>query len=218
MGQTTHSISDTRYRILEASGEIFAEFGFRDATVMRICERAGVTLATVNYYLREKEGFYSEVLKYWFEVAIKRYPPLLGVTEDTPLEDRIRAFIKSFLLRILDKEKPTWFGKLMAREMMEPTQALDSLIEEIIRPLHKLLGSIVQEMIGTPVNEETIRSCCVSIISQCLYYYNTRFVVERLFQRDMCSPDEIDGIADHITRFTLNGLKHYLEDNSEKGK
>ena len=90
------------------------------------------------------------------------------------------------------------------------------LVEEIIRPLHGLLGSIVEETIGRPVSEETVRFCCASIISQCLYYYNSRSVLSRLFRRDMCNLDEVDGIADHIARFSLNGLKHYLEDRPDK--
>ncbi len=107
--------SSTRERILEAAGEVFAEVGFRCATVRRICERAGVNVAAINYHFRSKEELYYEVLKYWHEFAVKKYPPLLGVGEDAPAEEQLRAFILSLLLRMLDKGKPAWFGKVMAR-------------------------------------------------------------------------------------------------------
>ncbi len=216
MKHDTESNLSTRGRILEAAGEIFAEYGFRCATVRKICEQARVNVAAINYHFHSKEELYSEVLKYWHEFAIKKYPPLLGVSENAPLEDQLRAFICSLLFRMLDKGKPAWFGKVMAREMVEPTPAFDRLLEESIHPLNKLLGSIVQKIIGPPVNKEIIRLCCASILSQCFYYYNTR-VIRPIFQRDMSNPEEIEGIADHIMRFSLKGLKNYMESAKTKG-
>ncbi len=210
MEQTVYSNSNTQNRILEAAGEVFAESGFRCATIRRICERAGVNVASINYHFRSKEDLYFEVLKYWHEFAIKKYPPLLGVGEDAPAEEQLRAFILSLLLRLLDKGKPAWFGKVMAREMAEPTRAFDHMVAEVMRPLNKLLGSIVERIIGTGVNEEIVRHCCTSIIGQCTYYYNVRYI-KQLFNRDVSSPEEIERIADHILSFSLKGLEHYSE-------
>ncbi len=210
MEEVAPLISSTRGRILEAAGEVFAEVGFRCATVRRICERAGVNVAAINYHFRSKEELYYEVLKYWHEFAMKKYPPLLGVGEDAPAEEQLRAFILSLLLRMLDKGKPAWFGKVMAREMAEPTRAFDHMVAEVMRPLNKLLGSIVERIIGTDVSEEVVRLCCTSIIGQCTYYYNVRYL-NQLFKRDMSDPEEIERIADHILWFSLRGLEHYSE-------
>ena len=208
MKRDGHSLSSTRDRILEAAGELFAESGFRRATVRKICERAGVNVSAIKYHYGGKEELYSEVLRYWYEFAIRKYPPLLGVGENGPAEEQLRAFIRSLLFRLLDKGKPAWFGKLMAREMAEPTGIFDRLVEENVRPLHELLASIIRKIIRSSVSTEIIRLCCLSIVGQCLFYYNERFVT-RLFQRDMATPKEIEGIADHILRVSLKGFKHY---------
>jgi hypothetical protein len=50
-----------------------------------------------------------------FQDLIKKYPPLLGLAEGSPSEEQLRAFVRSLLFRLLDKGKPAWFGKLMAR-------------------------------------------------------------------------------------------------------
>jgi AcrR family transcriptional regulator len=218
MEHNVNSSSTCRNRILEAAGEIFAECGYRSATVRRICERAGVNVAAINYYFGGKEKLYSEVLRHWHDFAIKKYPLLLGVGEESPVEEQLRAFILSFLFRILDKGKPAWFGKLMAREMTEPTRAFERLVKEIIRPRDRVLASIVQKMIGAPVSEERIRLCCASIIGQCFYYYNARSVIARLFKQDVSSPDEIERIADHIMQFSLRGLEHYSKRDEEGTK
>jgi len=209
-----------RHRILEAAGEIFAECGYRGATVRRICERAGVNIAAINYYFGGKEKLYSEVLRHWHDFAIKRYPFLLGVSEEAPVEEQLRAFVRSFLFRTLDKGKPAWFGKLMAREMTEPTPAFERLVREIMQPMDGVLASVIRKIVGPSASEEVIRLCCASIIGQCFYYYNARSIMARLFHRDVSRPEEIEGIADHIMQFSLRGLEHYstLGGRNEKGK
>ena len=208
MGHDTSSNPDCRERILEAAGEIFAECGFRGATVRRICERANVNVAAINYYFGGKEKLYSEVLRHWHDFAIKKYPLLFGVGEEASAEEQLRGFIRSFLFRLLDKGKPAWFGKLMMREMTEPTRAFERLVKEIVGPRDKILASIVQKMIGTPLSEEKIRLCCASIIGQCLYYYHAESITARLYHQDVSDPDEIERIADHVMRFSLRGLEY----------
>ena len=203
---------DCHDRILEAAGEIFADCGFRGATIRRICEHAGVNIAAINYYFGGKERLYSEVLSHWSEYALKKYPLLLGLGEEAPAEERLKAFVRSLLFRLLDKGKPAWFGKLMAREMTEPTQAFERLAKEIVRPRDKVLASIVKKIVGSPVTEEQIRLCCASIVGQCIYYYNARTIMTKLYRRDVSRAGEIEQIANHIVQFSLRGLEHFGKD------
>ena len=55
---------ETRNRLLNAAGEVFAEKGFKSATVRAICDRAGANIAAVNYHFGDKEHLYSEVLRF----------------------------------------------------------------------------------------------------------------------------------------------------------
>ena len=209
---------DSRDRILEAAGEVFAECGFRSATIRRICQRAGVNIAAINYYFGGKEKLYSEVLRHWSEYALRKYPLLLGLGEEAPVEEQLKAFVRSLLFRLLDKGKPAWFGKLMAREMTEPTQAFERLVKEVVRPRDRILASIVQKKIGTSVDEERIRLVCASIIGQCIYYYNARAIMARLYRRDVSKAGEIERIANHIVQFSLRGLEHYSEPPGDGAK
>jgi AcrR family transcriptional regulator len=218
MKNASPSPSSTKYRILEAAGEVFADLGFQKATIRKICKRAGVNLASINYHFGEKEKLYFEVLEYGHEASMKKYPLEFGLNQDISPEERLQNFIRLFLFRMFDKGKPAWFGKLIAKEMTEPTQAFDRLVKEAIRPLSNILGSIVQELIGSQMDEDKIRLCCASIIGQCLHYNNAKPILTQLFQRNIYTSEGIEQITKHITQFSLNGLKHFAEDKDKKGK
>ncbi len=145
------SHDETRRQLLEAAGEVFAEVGFRDATVREICKRAGANVAAVNYHFGDKENLYLEVLRYTHATALEKYPPLLDMPENASPEKKLRAFVHSLLLRIFDKGPTSWHGKLMSREMIEPTAALDSLVEERMRPMVAQLWRIVAEILDCPL-------------------------------------------------------------------
>ena len=205
----------TRDRILEAAGEQFAERGFRGATVRMICERAGVNISAIKYHFGGKEELYSEVLRYWHDYAIKKYPPLSGVGEGAASDEKLRAFVQSFLFRLLDKGKPAWFGKLMAREMAAPTRAFDRMVQDVMGPLNRILASIIRNIVGDSLSEKEILRCCTSILGQCAYYCNSRYMT-KLFRQDVSRPEEIERIADHIMHFSLKGLEHYTQTPEER--
>jgi AcrR family transcriptional regulator len=205
----TASHAETRRQLLEAAGEVFAGAGFRDATVREICRRAGANVAAVNYHFGDKETLYAEVLRQSQSRALEKYPPLLGVAADAPPEKKLRAFVQSLLLRIFDKGPTAWHGRIMLREMIEPTAALDSIVEERVRPMAGQLWQIVAEILGCPVADERVRLCGFSVVSQCVFYHHCRPIVSRLFPKQE-TPDAagIERLADHITKFSLAAMKH----------
>ena len=120
---------------------------------------------------------------------------------------RLRTFIHDLLFSLFDEGMPAWHGKLMAREMIEPTTALDALVEIIIRPMAEKLSAIVRELLGAGATDEQVRRCQLSIIGQCLHYRNARPVIQRLFPQQQYEPEDIQALADHITRFSLSALQ-----------
>jgi AcrR family transcriptional regulator len=198
----------TRQRLLEAAGEVFADQGYRQATVRDICARADANVASINYHFGDKERLYSEVLRYAHGCAIGKYPPSLGLPADAPAERRLHAFVLSFLQRLLDEGRPAWHAKIMSREMAEPTAAMDELVNQQIRPHFMYLRQVVSDLLGRKAaDEETIRLCCNSVVGQCLFYHFGQPVLRRLFPQKVPAMKDCGRIADHITRFTLAGLR-----------
>ncbi|HXC97896.1 MAG TPA: CerR family C-terminal domain-containing protein [Verrucomicrobiae bacterium] len=196
----------TRQHLLEAAGQVFAEVGFRAATVREICERAGANIAAVNYHFGDKEQLYRAVLQETYQAAIKKYPADYGLRANATAEERLRAFVHSLLLRIFSEGPSARHGKLMAREMMEPTGALDAIVREDIRPMSALLVSIVSELLGAEADDATKRLCANSVVSQALFYHHCRPVVVRIHPDLKFDRAGIERLTEHITRFSLAAI------------
>lgn len=206
------SQAETRRQLLLASAQVFAETGFRNATVREICRRAGANIAAINYHFGDKETLYLEVLRFAKDMALAKHPLLLDVSPNAAAEKRLHAFVLSFLLRIFDEGEAAWHGKLMSREMIEPSHALDSIVEERIRPMADQLGLIVAEILDRPTEDERVRQCAFSVVSQCLFYHHCGPVVARLFPDALpVETASIERLAEHITEFSLAAMKKFRQ-------
>src|SRR6266478_1110207 len=203
---STDLVPGTEKRLLEAAGEIFAEHGYRSATVRQICEKARANIAAVNYHFGDKEGLYRAVLRSVQRASAEKYPPSLAGNPATP-KQKLRAYVRSLLHRIFDEGRPGWHTKIMIREMLEPTRALDMLVEEGARPLHQELSSIVRELLGSAADDEVVRLSALSVMSQCVYYRRARPVITRLYPQQRYDSKEVERLAEHITQFSLLALQ-----------
>ncbi len=197
----------TEEQLLEAAGEIFAEHGYRAATIRQICEKAGVNIAAVNDHFGDKDGLYREVLRFVHNAHVKKHPLKLGLSAGATPEQKLAAYIRSLLYRIFDEGRPGWHMKLMAREMMEPTRAFSMLVKEGARPLHQELASLVREFLGSRASDEVVRLCTLSILGQSLYYRRAQPVISRLYPQQKYGPKEIEKLVEHITEFSLLALR-----------
>ncbi|MDP3428175.1 MAG: DUF1956 domain-containing protein, partial [Humidesulfovibrio sp.] len=158
-----------------------------------------------------KDGLYSALLSEAIVTGLRRHPPDMGLPASAPAEERLRAFIHSFLLRMLGDGKGAWCGKLMAREMFEPTQALSQIVERHILPLSAYLRSIIAEILGNGISPEDrlVRQCSMSIVGQCQYIFRSRAIVDVLAPDMRFDEAGINDLAGHITHFSLCALKNF---------
>ena len=203
----------TESRLLQAAGEVFAEVGYRAATVRQICEKAGANIAAVNYHFGDKEGLYMAVLRSVPDAHAEKFPADRGLPPGARAEQKLAAYIESLLNRVFDEGRPGWHTKIMAREMIEPTRALDTLVADVAVPVHRELAAIVRELLGSKATDNAVRLCTLSILSQCVYYHHARSVLSRLYPEQEYGSQDIAQLADHITRFSQGALQHLAQSN-----
>jgi len=194
----------TRERLLVAAGEVFAANGYHNTTIRDICTRAGANVAAVNYHFQGKEGLYAAVVEYAHSCAMQQSPR--ANEPAAPATDQLRWFIRNMMHRLLDEGRPAWHAKLMAREMIDPTVALDRLVSISIRPQFEALARIVDELLGGGADPVLVRRTANSVLGQCLLHRHCRPVLDRLFPEASYSPAEVAALADHITSFSLGAI------------
>jgi hypothetical protein len=121
---------------------------------------------------------------------------------------RLQLFIRDFMLMLLDEKTPSSQCRIMVRELADPSPALDKIVREAIAPLHKFLGELVREIAGNKIGQTKLRRVVFSILGQCLFYRHSHPVLQRLHPKLSYNSKEIEAIAEHITNFSLAGIRH----------
>jgi hypothetical protein len=106
---------------------------------------------------------------------------------------------------------------MMVKEMAEPVAAPQSVIKDLLRPLRRNMESVLTELTGEDVETETLRMCAHSVVSQLLFFGFNRLARERVFKaRGRSHPPPVDELIEHITRFSLAGIRA-IRDAAEGG-
>jgi AcrR family transcriptional regulator len=192
----------TRARLVNAAREAFSQHGFQGATVRDICRRADANVAAVNYHFGSKDGLLAEALNFNSLKVLQT----ANIAVDASPEKRLRRFVRDFMFMLLDEKNASLQCRIMARELADPTPALDKIVSEAIAPLHEFLGKLVREIVGDQADEIELRRCVHSLFGQCLFYRHSHPVLQRLHPELRYDAAEIEAIARHISDFSLSAM------------
>jgi AcrR family transcriptional regulator len=195
-----------RQRLVDAAAKVFAEKGFSQATIREISMRAGANVAAISYYWRDKESLYKRVVEELIIERTQSYPLAAAMDESVAPEARLKKFVELFLHRLLDSGRPAWSGKIMIREITQPTEAVTVVLDKLVRPTFDVLTSIVRAIGGDGIPEDKVKLATVSIISQCAFYFNAGHIIDMLVEKELLPEVDLEEVAEHITEFSLKGL------------
>ncbi|MFI5177010.1 MAG: CerR family C-terminal domain-containing protein, partial [Vicinamibacterales bacterium] len=196
----------TRARLLDAATRLFAETGFRRVTVRAICRAAHANVAAVNYHFRNKLGLYREVTEAGIAVLQETTDLAIKAGEHGTPEEKLRAYIDVVTRRLLSTAGHDWLPHLISHEMIDPTPALAALIDRGLRPRLDYLGKIVGEILRRPPDDRHVVECVTSIHAQILMFRSNP-ISDRLRAHAKMAHRSADAIADHITAFSLAGVR-----------
>lgn len=203
-----------RARLLQAAERLFADRGLESTSIRDLAREAQVNVAAVNYYFGSKENLYLEALRHSFlcarhETTVFEQIAARARAAGTPQAgyDGIREFIREFMYPLTYTDEAGCHLSLMAREMTNPTPALDVIIEEFIKPKSRVIAELVAiarpDLIGT----ERLVLTAISIVAQCLHYKMTQPVTLKLIGESRLTPELIERISSHIADFSISALQ-----------
>ena len=132
-----------RRRILDAALDVFAEHGYRGATLDQIAEAAGLSKPNILYYFAGKEEIHVTLLNQLMETWLD---PLVEMdASGDPLEE-ILAYVqrKLDMARDLPRE-----SRLFANEILQGAPRMRPHLEGDLRPLVEEKCGVIQDWVET---------------------------------------------------------------------
>jgi TetR/AcrR family transcriptional regulator, regulator of cefoperazone and chloramphenicol sensitivity len=197
--------AETRARVLDAAKRLFGERGFKKVTVRDICRAARANVAAVNYHFGDKLGLYREVLQSATDSMRATNDAAREAGKGQPPEEELRRYISVFLHRVLPPSSEA-VHRLITRELNDPTPALDTLVEQGVRPRVEYLSGVIARILGCDPGDHRVIRCVASIQAQAVAYFPNP-IAARLGFPFAPTPAEIDKAAHHIATFSIAGVR-----------
>ncbi len=198
---------ETKSRILNAAGPIFAEKGFAKATVREICRLADVNVASIKNYFEDKQGLYLQTVLFARQMRADRYPMNVGEKASEP-ETRLYEFVSSLLRRLMALNSAPWQVQLLVRELMKPTEACRTIVRDYFQPAFNGLLLEVDQLAQRLLSDAERLKIGFSIIGQCLHYRFGSEVVSLMVPDAIKHEFTVEQLATHITHFTMAALRN----------
>lgn len=183
----------TRKRIISAAGEVFADRGYEAATVREICQNARTNVASVNYHFGDKRKLYEVCLD---EARRQREAlfPLPAIDDRLPLPARLVVYLDGILGRFLVSDPTSWEGRLLLREILQPSSAGRPLLEQVVRPQFEYLAGIV-DLMAPQASAKDKAFACHFVVGQCILFRTAGPLIDFLTPElgPFSSPVELQG-------------------------
>ena len=197
----------TKQKLIKAAIKVFAEKGFRNATVRQICKKAGTAnINAVNYYFGSKEQLYKQILALIFAEYDQQAPE--DFPDQSP-EKQLQIYIATFCKILygegaLDADTTA----ILVEEFTRPSPFLEEMVDTFNRPRVKRVLKIIKSLLGEKATDDMARDCLVSVSGQLLYYSFARPVFSRLFPYYF-TENSYEQWAAHVFKFTMGGIEAY---------
>jgi len=198
---------ETRERLLKSAAQLFADRGFKKVMVRDICRAAKANVASVNYHFGDKTGLYREIVQRAIERVRETNDAARDAGAGLPAEERLRRYISVALCRSASANGQIgWIPRLINRELIDPTPAVDALLEQAFRPRVDDLSAMVAEILHCDRDDPRVSQSVASIHVQWMLFVPNP-IASRFREKLRLRVDDPVKLADHIARFSLAGIR-----------
>jgi AcrR family transcriptional regulator len=135
----TRNSERTKERILNAAERLFSEQGFDGVSVRDIAATAGVQLALISYYFRNKQGLYRAVFRRRIDAVsnerLTRLQEILGRKRPQPTIEEVLDALARPWVEMREKRSGLHYTRLIAREVADPNENSRGIVKEMLDPI-----------------------------------------------------------------------------------
>jgi len=203
--KTNPASADTRQRLIDSAATLFADRGFQNVTVREICKASNANVAAVNYHFGDKAGLYRAVVTLAIAVMQETNELSQRAGDGLSPEDQIRGFVRVFVRRLTGEGPNNWIHRLMAREMEHPTEALEQVMTQVVKPRLEYLSAVAATVMGLPASDPRVKRSIASLQMQCLMA--ARPIPSSLEKTFGPAMRDFEAAVNHIAEFSLGGMR-----------
>ena len=198
-------------RILDAAEILFAQKGFVGVTVREITSAARVNVAAVNYHFGGKKALYLEVFRQRWVARVKRVQQFFlarleaAGQDEHPEKAFARALAEAILAGPLKEGERLRHAQLIVREMTQPTEAFDLVMEHAFKPMLDLCVEYFARTRPKDADRMTLALDSFSLFGMIIYFNLARPVISHVTGRAY-DKDFTEHLVEHIAKFAANGL------------
>lgn len=208
---TNPDSAHTRERLLDASERLFAEKGFRSASVRDITRESSCNIAAVNYHFGGKANLYREVFLRRLRAMRKLRldaidAALTRAGKDATLDLLVQAFAGAFVAPLVEDSSGRLWLLLLAQELIDPQLPAETFHAEMVEPMERALIDALAQ-VCPELSREDAQLCIHSLVGQLLHAVN--------IQR--CLPEgnnrrRLPELVAHTVRFSVAGIRALASD------
>jgi TetR/AcrR family transcriptional regulator len=200
-GRNTRIQAVNRNRILDAAQEIFAEFGFRGATVDRIAQRAGMSKPNLHYYFKRKSDLYYTVLQRILTIWLEPLEEL-----DPSADPRVELTRYIGLKLKASRDHPS-ASKVFANEMLHGAPVLKTYLETDLKQLVERKTRVIRTWIDAGrLADIDPHSLIFLIWAATQHYADFAVQVHAILGRDQLDARDYGRIQRSLCAIILDGI------------
>jgi AcrR family transcriptional regulator len=215
-GTTESTKVSAREALLAAAESLFAERGYSAVSTREIAEAAQVNLGAIQYHFGSKAKLFIATVHRMMHSCASMRAGLNapeGCADTRDAAHKLCTFIYGLLLNVLRPSGPQ-ASRVMCREILSSDfnsqdemfrELVSSVVEEFTRPIRDDLIQVIK-VLAPERDEQSLKWSVASIIGQCHFYVTHRPFVEELDRNDISLSPYLEGLAEHIAKFSLRGL------------
>jgi AcrR family transcriptional regulator len=154
---------ETRSRILDAAGELFAERGYDATSVADICARAGVTKGAFYHHFKSKQAVFLEMRDRWLAPLETQLTLARDPAETLPqLLQHVADLARAMFAEAGEDQRQQVFLELLSAARQDP-----AILPALLAPLHRYREWFAQ-LISAGIQEGALRQVDRELSAQVL--------------------------------------------------